>query len=70
MRLEDDIPEEYRDRLEEFVDSHPDVTREAAEAAFRTHCETFHETLTDDAPREKVLSLAFDKLTWDPPTDA
>jgi len=64
----DDIPPECDAKLAAFVDEHPEVTREAADEAFREHCETFRETLKEDAPREKVYSLAFDKLTWDPPT--
>lgn len=67
MRHQDDIPEKYQEKLEEFVSEHPGVTREDAEEAFREHCRTFRETLKEDAPREKVRSLAFDKLVWDPP---
>jgi hypothetical protein len=69
MKHKDDIPEEYEERLDEFVSNHPDVSRADAEEAFREHCETFRETLKEDAPREKVRSLAFDKLLWDPPGD-
>lgn len=67
MKHEKDIPEKYEAKLEEFVSEHPDVSQAAAEEAFRAHCETFRETLKEDAPREKVRSLAFDKLLWDPP---
>ena len=69
MKHEDEIPAKYEEKLQEFVSEHPDVSRAAAEEAFREHCETFRKTLKEDAPREKVRSLAFDKLLWDPPAE-
>ena len=64
----EDVDDEYTDQPEPFIQEHPGSQRELVEEAFDSQCATFREVMTDDTPPSVIRRLAYEQVTWDPPS--
>ena len=64
----EDVDDEYTDQLEAFIEEHPGLPRELVEEAFDAQCATFREVMTDDTPPSVIRRLAYEQVTWNPPS--
>ena len=71
MYLTDDaeakyLTEEYEEKIESFVESHPDlaISSETATDEFLSKCETFDSLFRDETALTVVRQQAFSQITW------
>ena len=64
----DDIDDEYTEKLDAFVDDHPGIPRALVEEAFDDQCTKFREVMGDDTPPSVIRRLAYEQVTWNPPS--